>query len=294
MSVTLAVVYDRVSGDEAEGQDGAAQLAQVVHRSIGAGFNPAWSSREEDVPGDAPWADRKNLLHALATARANGAVVVVREVTRLWRGRPAEGLALLATVPDLEVLDAPEFARRGGAWLRDADADELLRFVGLWSSWSEKRRTIARVRFVMDELKNDRRATKSGRALGRPSVVDKITPDERAWCLAELERGESLLSVHRALLKRRGHDDVVTKEAKAARFVSYDSLARALGRRSSAKGDPPQKSEVPSGAELVRKGSVVRSAEPAVDSQNSGPDESGAARPAEKPGDSGAILDGGA
>lgn len=256
--MSSVVVIDRTSGDEKEGQDAKAQAATTCRRFEEAGYRVLEVYIEPDVPGTTPWAEREELQHALAHAKDAGAALGTREPSRLSRFRPSEGGALIESVPDLVILGKPHWTRKGGAWERDEDSDELYRQIDLWDAWKEKRRTGERTQVVMDDIKNGDRPTRSGKPPGRPSVVAKVTDDERAWCTAQIEQyGRPLTQVHKELLDRRGYHTVVKAEAKKARFISYDSLARALGLRS-AKPEVTQNQEAPPGPEVVRKGPLVR------------------------------------
>lgn len=246
-----AVVYDRTSGDEGStGQDPRAQLALTVELATRAGFVVRASHGDADVSGDVPWGERPGFrLAARDVAMLGGAVLFVREVSRLWRGEPARGLIELERVSDLEVHGEPVFSRRGGAWVRDGDADHLVRFVALWGSWSEKRRVQTRTAQAMAEIVSGRRATKSGRRPGRPAVV--VDPDHLAAAAVVYRRTGSMAEAHRELLKRRGWYDAKDSRTQKARNISKAKTGELLGVYSVGNSDA---SETPDA--LTEPGSV--------------------------------------
>lgn len=225
--LTRVHVLERTSGDEHEGQDAAAQLRQTTHRARERGYEVLGSEAEEDVPGDTPWPKRKRLRAALERARRDGAAVLVREATRLWRGDPAEGLQLIAGIPDLVVLDDPMFDRRAGAWVDDSDAAYLTRVIVLWSAWTTKRRDEARSRLAMQEIVAGRRPTKSGKPHHRPPI--EYDPAHLEAARAVYQRTGSVTEAHREFLRLRGVDDAKDPRTKKARSISRAKVGELLG-----------------------------------------------------------------
>lgn len=222
-----AVVYDRTSGDEGStGQDPKAQLALTVELARRAGFEVVAEFSDADVQGDVDWEGRLGLARAMERTGLGGPLLFVREVSRLWRGDPARGLLVLEESPNLEVADAPVFARRDDAWVKDSDADYLMRFIALWQAWSEKRRLAVRTQQAMTEIKEGRRQT--ARPPGRPPV--EIDPAHLEEARARLEQGHSMAAVHRRVLELRGFYAAKDPRTAKNRNVSKAKLGELLGR----------------------------------------------------------------
>lgn len=241
-----AVVYDRTSGDESTtDQSPKEQLALTVELARRFGGVVAGEFSDPDVKGDVPWDERPGLLAALARAKAREAVLFVREVSRLWRGLPEAGLSLLASVPDLEVHGEPVFQRRGGAWVRDTDADHLMRFIGLWQPWAEKRRIATRTQQTMTEIKEGRRETKSKKPHHRPPVeFDPAHLEEARRVYARGGRG-AMTNAWRRFLELRGYDEAKDTRTKKARFISKTKVGELLGVYSVGKGDASERVGAP-------------------------------------------------
>lgn len=277
------VVYDRTSKDEASGQDPAAQLADTLHRARVAGFVVADEDvfGDSDVSGDSLWTEREGLQAALARARERGAVLVVREVSRLSRFRPEVGLALigglaapvidwlarehrltavleardLGGIQDLTVLGKAQWERREGRWVNDDDGSVLLRDVDLWSTWGEKRRAVERSRAAIEAIMEGRRPTRTGRRPGREKK--DIDPEHVEAARRILAKGGSLNDAREHVRALRGYYAVKDPDAKKRRDVGKGTLGRALGlkgyeprgRAAAQNGDRP-KTPVPQGAAI--------------------------------------------
>lgn len=250
------VVYERTSGDEDEGQDVRAQLAQTVGRAKSAGYEVVDSFFDEDVSGDVPWEDRPGLKKALKLAGEAHVALLVRELSRLCRFRPDVTVALIGGIDEvlvgrvadlarvggvlaprslpgldaLVVLDKPHWARLGGAWVVQDDSADLVRFIDAWAPWVEKRRTVERSRLAMVEIMSGRRATKSGKPPGRPRI--HVEPAHLEEARAVLARGGSMAEAHRRVLELRGYYTAKDPRTQEARDVSRATLGVLLGRYS--------------------------------------------------------------
>lgn len=267
-----AVVYERTSGDEDEGQDVDAQTGQTIARAEAAGFEVVAPFGEDDVPGDAPWEKRAELREALELARSRGAVLVVREVSRLSRFPPHVGRGLIETVRDLEVLGRSHWSRREGRWASDEDSAELMRLIDLWDSWKEKRKTKERTQLAMDDLKDGRRKTESGKPHHRPPVEYEPAHLEAARAVYARGGRGAMTNAWREMLRLRGYDDAKDPRTKKARYISKAKVGELLGVYSVRKGDASQRGEAPSGTGSIAQG-------PLPDTTNSdarkSPDETG-------------------
>lgn len=220
-----AVVVDRTSGDDDQGQDAAAQLAQTVERAKAAGYVIVGAYTDEDVSGDTPWEERPQLLLALEAAERHRAVLLVREINRLWRGRPTHGLLLLERLRDLEVLDGPHWCRRDSAWTTgEGGVVEVIRFLELWKSSEEKRSAVDRTILALTEIKAGRRETRSGRPLGRPPA--EIAPAHLEKAIELRSTGLSWDGIREHLRKLRGYYDVTTPAARSARDIGRSTIQR--------------------------------------------------------------------
>lgn len=222
-----AVAIDRTSGTEEEGQDAAAQIAQVVHRARQAGFDVIASETDEDVKGDSPWENRSGLQRALAIARDAPAVLVVREPSRLWRGRPERGLALIETIPNLEVLGKSSWSRRRGAWRDDSIGAQIARFVDLVLANQEKANVIERTGAAMTELKEGRRQTRSGKPHHRPPwepIPHALEAARRCFYEESGSQNDAVEAYRRA----SGYYDVKDPEARKKRDASRTVLVERL------------------------------------------------------------------
>jgi hypothetical protein len=288
-----AVVYDRTSGDESStGQDPKAQLAVTVGLAEREGFEAVGAFNDPDVKGDVDWEWRAGFEDAAQLLIAEGnagrpCVLFVREVSRLWRGVPEEGLGLLARVNDMTVYGDPVFERRGGVWTRDGDADHLMRFIALWQAWTEKRRLETRTQQKMTAFK-EKTATPKGR-VGRPPVV--IEPAHIEAARAILERGGAMAEAYREVLRLRGYDDAKDPRTKKARYVSKASLGNALGLYSVKKADASETPSAPADGLSNLNGSLPDGVE---SGQNSVPVVSAGSTATGGAGRGQAVSDGGA
>lgn len=234
-------VYDRTSRDETVGQDAKAQYEDTLHRFKQAGFNVDGGAYDENVSGDTPWSDRPGLrvCRREGAGELEGPALGVREISRLWRGHPIDGLKLIDGIANLKVLDAPVWNRTNGIWDNDADADHLLRYIDLWKAWADKRTAERRSQLAIDSIKEGRRATKSGRPMGRPTVT--IDREHLANAQASLQLGASLGRIHKELLAARGYYEASDPRTQKRRYVGRETLARALGLRDSAQNPNPPK-----------------------------------------------------
>lgn len=256
------VVYDRTSGDEdSTGQDPRGQLALTVDLAVEAGRQVLSRHGDADVPGDTPWEERPGLLDAMVVSKQSGAPIFVREVSRLWRGEPARGLFLLERLPALEVYGAPEFERRDGAWVRDDSGSHLVRFVGLWRAWDEKRFVRVRTQQKMDAFK-DGAPTRSGKPPGRPEVAIAPAHLEEARRVYGAGGRGALAAAWRRVLELREYDPTADPRTRKARYVGKETVARALGLRpepeaSTQNESPPKTLDAPSRGPSIGKGPVV-------------------------------------
>ena len=263
-------VYDRTSGDEKEtGQDVRAQAAATKARAEALGHVVIGTSFDDGVSGDVPPLDREGFLDA--AARVAGGIadaICIREASRFSRCHPAQALLWFDELSEKGVkfvcLKESDFTTL------DAEAPEpttvLVRFIALWQSWATLEGIRSATGVAMREFKLGRRATKSGRPVGRPEVA--LAPEHLAEArrvYAEGGRG-ALAKAHRAVLAARGWDEAKDPATKRKRYVGRETVARALGLRPealpSAHNHVPPKMGAASLAEpSAAKGPVVGGAE---------------------------------
>lgn len=259
-------VYDRTSGDEKDGQDGAGAAKQTATRAEAAGFSLEGVYYDEDLAGDSPWEERKDLLHALGESFQGGWPLVVREVSRLSRFPPHVGMAKILSVPNLEVLGRPHWQRRGGRWTMVDDTAELLRLIDLWDAWREKRKTSERTQLRMDEFKNGK-PTKSGKPHHRPPI--EFEPAHLEAAREVYARTGNLSEAHREMLRLRGYFEAKDPRTQKARTISRAKVGELLGVYSVRKPDVSERGEdaagdfsiaqrpLPDAAESVRNSAPV-------------------------------------
>lgn len=265
------IIPARTSGEEkSTGQNIGAQVAEVRAWLQARGHTVfAEIADDEGVSGDTDPFTRKGLKRAVALAKETGKPLAFREFARFSRAYPpqallwfdrlgAEGVRVLCIAdPEFSTLEEEDPAAQPAPMMVG------MRMMKAIFGWSYLVSTRTGTQRAMDGIADGTRKTKSGRPPGRPSVVDRLSEEERAWCVAELAKpGASLLKVHASFLERRryhGPNAFTDPKAKKKAFVSYDTLARALGlRKPSAKRTLPQNPEPPSAGPLVRNGPVVR------------------------------------
>lgn len=239
-------ILERTSGDEDEGQDAAAQTRQTIHRAEAAGFVVVAFETEEDVPGDEAWGRRPKLERAQRECERGGFVLGVREISRLSRFMPHEGMACVRSIRDLEVIGRPHWSRRAGQWVSDDDTAELLRLIDLWDAWREKRKTRERTVLAMADLKEGRRKTESGKPHHRPPV--EFDPAHLEAARAVYARGGrgAMTNAWREMLRLRGYDEAKDPRTKKARYISKAKVGELLGVYSVRKGDASERGVAPS------------------------------------------------
>lgn len=225
--VESVVVWDRTSGAEDEEQDAKAQAATTRDRAVASGFEVVDFFWDEDKPGDLHWDDRPEMKKALRMALARGFVFLTRSPSRLWRGRPAEGLRLAQSVPDLEVLGKPHWKRRAGVWVDDSDAAELYRFLDLWQAWTGKRGIREETQLVMTAIKRGERPTRSGKPHHRPPL--QVDPAHLLAVKAKFVETNSVTEAWRLMLRLRGFEEVKDPRTKKARSISKAKVGELLG-----------------------------------------------------------------
>lgn len=220
------IVYGRTSGEEKKtGQDVRAQVAQVRHGVQARGHRVVGEFWDDGVSGDVlPW-DRSGWRDAVQAVTDRGADgIAMKEATRFSRTHPGTSLALwdewhanggralVLGQPDFSTVENPD--PDGGMALRTR---VLTRFIGFWGSWNELGQIRERTREVMDEITNNRRATKSGRPPGRPGK--SMTEEELALVRGVLDGGTQR-AAHEQLLTHRGYYKVSDEKARKRRYIS--------------------------------------------------------------------------
>ena len=263
----LALVARTSGKEKSTGQSIEAQVEELRAAVEARGHRVvAVFDADEGVSGDSDPFERAGLRAAVALAKETGCGLAFREFARFSRAYPpkamtwfdrlgAMGIRVLC-VPDPEFTTLETPADELGA--EPAPMLASMRFMRALFGWSYLVDTRKGTQRAMDGIADGTRKTKSGARPGRPSVVDKVTAEERAWCEAELAKGRPLTRVHKELLDRRGFHDVVKAEAKKKRAISYDTLARALGRYGSSKREVPQNPEAPGSSAVSGKRPDVR------------------------------------
>lgn len=219
------VVYARTSGDEADtGQDVVAQGKHTSDKAKEAGHEVVAVLLEDGVSGGLPASERRVWQKAVARAEAEGAAILVREVSRFSRFAPHGAMVELDQLPVAFVsLKEPHFEDTG----KSDPALLLLRFVSLWQAWSELQGIQAKTQAAMDDLASGRRATKSGKAVGRPERM--IAPEHLAAARLVLAApGGSLSQAHAKVLELRGWAPTLDPRTAKPRFVGKETLRRAL------------------------------------------------------------------
>lgn len=258
--MTRVVVYARTSGDEADtGQDVQAQGRHTSQKATEAGHEVVACFLEDGVSGSVPASQRRAWQKAVALAELEGAAILVREVSRFSRFAPHGAMVELDELPvEFVSLKEPHFADTGQA----DPSNLLLRFVSLWQAWAELQGIRAKTQAAMDDLADGRRATKSGRPVGRPKVV--VAPEHLAACRPVLEV-DGLLAAYRHCLELRGYNGVVDPAAKKARYVSREAFATQMGLRPAKNPDRPKTPDGQEGEFPAANGPVVdRAAKAAV------------------------------
>lgn len=242
-----AIDYSRTSGEEKDtGQNVGAQAEEVRHAVEALGHTVVESHEDDGVSGDTPPMDwpfmvdgraevvkgRPGFMRAVrAVLDGRGDFIAMRDASRFCRAHFAWATIWHehVPVPLLFLKDEPLTT-----WNKPADKTPptaLIRGVTFYGPWSTLDGIRTTTQTVMTELKEGRRPTKSGKPPHRPPVViDPAHLEEARRVYGAGDRG-ALTAAHRVLLQLREYDPHGDKRVHAARYVSKETLAKALGLR---------------------------------------------------------------
>lgn len=231
--MSRVVVYARTSGDEAStGQDVNAQAEAVKVSARALGHEVAGVVLEDGVSGSMPPMSRKTFPEAVKSVKQGWAEgIVMAEVSRFTRQHPTNAMVewdALAEdgVPVLSLAESHFDTLTHGTDAEEDTAAVLMRFVTLWANWNERETIIRRVRTTMTELKSGRRATKSGKPVGRPKKVS----DEEVQRAYKVACKHGIAEAARRLSKERGADEALDPKTVRKRKVGHSTLSNAFDR----------------------------------------------------------------
>ena len=226
------VLYSRLSPDDDDGQDIAAQEAQNRQDAEAAGFEVVGAFRDAKVSGAVPPMERPGFRATVEHAQAVGAEIATRDWPRFSRQNPADAAAALLDCPvHVHVLRDNKIPAQTREAQQEDPMSAGMSFFSFFGGWQYRAAAVKNARNTAAAFASGAKQTKSGKAPHRPIKIEDAEA-RAAWDEMHAEKPPvSLRVMAHTMSERRGaFAPSIEAAERRRRHVTHKALARAFER----------------------------------------------------------------